>query len=439
MDQLKQFIAVVKKQHFWILCGLVVLIGLVMYSVAGSKMAATYSQSKSKISTVSDGLGGLIHGEHPNREWAEQVQKKTDDLRNNVRDAWEALYNSQKQRVFVWPPALGTDFISAFNASRRRIPIRGRWSSYCERYQGFVKTELRHLGQVVDADWVKEGEDTPRHRPGMRVPAGPETESTADPQKIFTVNWDAEDQNRLMLAYDWQDAPSPLDVRYAQEEVWVMDAICHAIARTNTGARGPYEAVVRDINKMLIGYDAVDKYPLGEGGKRLRHIGRIVPAAAATAQPIPGGDPRMMAGGPLEAPKRPVRHKNGAGGDDEGPRGGMSHFQRGPGGIPGDAARHEWPASPRRCANAGSAAAAGGGRRRSRFLAERQSLCRRPTVIRCWPRICRNPPVAEYNSDGVPAWISSSTKSAGRNCWSNCATRRCPLEVREVRINVYGR
>ena len=129
MDQLKQFLVVVKKQHFWILCGLVVLIGFVMYAIASSKMNETYVQTKGKISTTSNALDPLLSGtEHPNRDWAELVQKKTEDLRNNVRDAWEDLYNEQKQQVFVWPAALGNRFCRRFQCSdgEHRFAKNGR-------------------------------------------------------------------------------------------------------------------------------------------------------------------------------------------------------------------------------------------------------------------------------------------------------------------------
>jgi hypothetical protein len=441
MDQLKQFLAVVKKQHFWILCGLVVLIGFVTYAIASSKMNQTYVQTKGKISQTSTELDPLLSGtEHPNRDWAELVQKKTEDLRNNVRDAWEALYNEQKQQVFVWPAALGKDFVAAFNQPTANTDSR-KMVEYCERYQAFVKTELRHLGQIVDAEWVEEGDDSaPHRRPMTRGPAGPgrpglpDTTST-EPQKIYTVNWDSEDEKRLTLAYDWQDvAPSSQDVRYAQEELWVMDALCKAIARTNTGARGPYEAIVRDINKMLVGYDAVDKNPLGEESKRIRHLSRAVPAA--TAAPVPAGPAGVPTGSsamPLEAPKRPVRHKTGNGDEDQGPRtAGMTRYPRGPGMVPPGVGPPNMPGGAQMPGTQGAAGATAADDPDA-WLKENRYVA--PNGHPLSAAEMRNPPVAEYN---LMEFRLDLTVDQVR--WEKLLLELCnsplPLEIREVRINV---
>ena len=57
-------------------------------------------------------------------------------------------------------------------------------------------------------------------------------------EKTYTVIWRSEDEKRLQDAYDWIDPPSPLDVRYAQEEIWVMEALCKSIARANIAPDG---------------------------------------------------------------------------------------------------------------------------------------------------------------------------------------------------------
>ncbi len=274
MDQLKKFLAVAKKNHFWILSGLAVLIGLVMYLTASSKLIDGYQKQKQQIASTDGQVSPLLVGtEHPNINWVQQVKNDSDVLRRNVKDAWEALYVGQRDHVFVWPKDLGPAVIATLSQPNPQNPNDPAVIEACERFQKYVKAEVRHMGEIVDADWPADAKADPRGRPAGHAPGRESDAAAAATEKSYLVMWDDADRQYWTDAYDWQDRPSTLDVRYAQEELWVMNAICEAIFRTNTGAKLNDEAIVREINQMRIGYDAVGKFPLGEGEKRIVHLG----------------------------------------------------------------------------------------------------------------------------------------------------------------------
>jgi hypothetical protein len=322
MDQLKQYWEVVKKQHFWILCGLAVVVPLIVFWVSSGHLAKVYGDQLTTIKQADDNLTPLVSGaDHPNKEWVTHVQGETDRLRVNVKDAWDALY-AQQQAVLKWPPELGDDFAEKFKDvdPKKLEPL-------CELYQNSVKTELKHMADIVKAEWAPgesgHGRSSPALRPGRQHAPGA-AQDADEAKKNYIVVWDPADEGRLQDDYDWVDPPSPLDVRYAQEELWVLEAICKSIDRTNVGSTGDFDAVVREIQGTLIGYTATDKFPLGEGSGRIDRSrktgagGGMAPAAPPAM--TPGGAPAVA----LE-PTRPVRHRA----TDEGALGGRSRAPRG--------------------------------------------------------------------------------------------------------------
>ncbi len=322
MDKLKEYWEIAKKQHFWILCGLAILAPLIASVIANNHLSKVYGEQKSKIITTNAKLDQLIGGEHANDEWVKHVEEETERLRTNVLHAWDALYK-QQQSALKWPSGLQADFIAAFSKPAANDDPRAL-EPLCERYQNYVKTELSHMADIVKAEWDPgqggggAGHEHPGAHHGGQGAAGDAAVNPDEPKKTYIVDWDPADQERLVAAYDWQDPPSPLDVRYAQEELWVLEAICKAIDRTNVGATGDFDAVVREIHETLIGYDATNKFPLGEGSGRIERSHKTGPGAGQVVQqPNPQGGPPTAV---LE-PKRPMRHRT----TEEGALGG--HFR----------------------------------------------------------------------------------------------------------------
>ncbi len=331
MEQLRTFLEAVKKHHFWILCGLACVVAFVMMMVSSNKLLSAYEQKKSTISGIDQRVGGLINGELPNDKWVEATRKKTEEFRQDVYAAWTKLYSQQKKAVYVWPPELGAEFVKAFSNDAPKATIdRDKIDEFSQYYQNFVTTTLLPgLAKTVDAEWVGGAENAAnqgvapgpgRHPPRAGAPQVQHNPGAAGAEDHAVV-WDPDDQQRLFNAYTWEEPPSEMQIRYAQEEMWVMKAMFDAIHRANGPVKNPGDAIVRVIQEASVGIDADTATPLGEGTGRIVHLRPALPA-----NPQVGGAPALDASAPTAPAFDPRQARRGRGRDPSapGPRGGRS-------------------------------------------------------------------------------------------------------------------
>ena len=287
MDQVRTFLAAVKKHHFWILCGLAVLIGLGMTISAKSKLLNSYEDEKGKINSAQTSVAPFATGQdHPNPTWIDDAKAKTVEAQKKVFDAWNKLYQEQAKSVFQWPLDLTEDqaflkeFAAADDQTEKKLE-RKRLDELAYRYISYItKVTLPRLATIIDAEWTA-GDDKDAAR---RAAAGPDAAEAVS----HKVVWDSADQQSKFDNYNWQERPSRLDMQYAQEEMWVMEALFNAIKRANSDAKGSYDAPVRQLTEVRVGYDATNRYPLGEGaGRIIRTMHAVIPGVS-TSTPTGG-------------------------------------------------------------------------------------------------------------------------------------------------------
>jgi hypothetical protein len=313
MDQVKTFLAAVKKYHFWILCGLAVLIGLGMAWSAETTLLRKYEDEKGKISSAQSSVAPLATGDHANEKWVTAVKTMTDASRVEVYKTWEKLYDDQVKNVSIWPPDLTDDpaflkeFAAADDQTEKKLD-RNRLKELGDRYISYIaKVTLPRLATIIDAEWtVADDKDA-----GRNPRVGPDGAAAAEPVS-HKMTWDPADQERKVEDYNWDERPSRLDMQYAQEEMWVMEALFNAIKRANSNAKGSYDAAVRQLTEVLVGYDATNRFPLGEGAGRIIRTTRTLIPGVGTSAPS-GGDSSAPARSMIE-PKRPDRKNGVAGG-----------------------------------------------------------------------------------------------------------------------------
>jgi hypothetical protein len=316
MDQVKNILAVIKKHHFWILCGLAVLIGLGMSIGAQKQLLKRYEEDKGSISSVQGQIQQVASGSDlPNQVWVDHDKKETDAGRLDVYKAWEKLYQDQVTNVFQWPKDLTEDaeflkeFAAADDQTEKKLN-RTKLNELGDRYMNYItKVALPHLATIIDAEWTITDDKDKESGAGRRSGIGTDGAAVAD-SASHKVIWDPADEQQKVDNYDWADRPSRLDMQYTQEELWVMEALFKAIQRANSNAKGSYDAAVRKLDEVLVGYDATNRFPLGEG------TGRII-RMAPTATAGPGGqtaaaDTSAPAKVTIEA-RRPNRHDGVAG------------------------------------------------------------------------------------------------------------------------------
>ncbi len=266
MDKVKQILTVLMKHHFWILCALAALVGLIVWNSSVGKLDAEFKRDSATIDSTLSSLK-KIESPHPNDTWTEGFGKLTDAQRQQVAAAWEELYKQQKKEVYVWPQSLGKDFQDAV-AALDKNPEEKLSDRLRERYQNRVRQEAARLAEIVDAPSPSEsvtrsssegGEQETRHRVKW-------------PQLVD-----------IQSSFDCEQAPSTQMILYMQEELWVYEALCKVIQSVNEGSKGAHDASITEIDEMAIAYPASDA--LSTAAKRIMRR-----RSAAAETPPSGGE-----------------------------------------------------------------------------------------------------------------------------------------------------
>jgi hypothetical protein len=352
MEKLRVVLEKLKKFHFWILCGLIVLIALGVWFVATSDRAAEFAKQKSKIDSEIKSTDDIHNKQdHPNEVFITAlkiregdifdgapedslkvcgIKSGSDSLSGNVNSAAKRLFDDQRngnplpviygasdanlQKEFeedfkkVWhhkiediekPPAdakpdeyvLGVQY---------RTQYRDRIKDIFP--QLFVKIERR---TEIDAN----GNPLPGspNRVGDQGPGGFGSPAGEDKSKRYkgVLNWP--DAEKLMdWFHNWNDTPSTIEVVVAQEDLWVYEALLNVIRNTNDMGNDPRhdpknyispgepkKARIKEIIALEIGSDAAQSWAASENSVFVLD-GAAAPAALGGNGPIPGGGPSSM-------------------------------------------------------------------------------------------------------------------------------------------------
>jgi hypothetical protein len=269
MDKVKQILEVLRKHHFWILCGLGALVGLIVWQMSTSSLDSDFQKNSqsvgSKLKQVED-IGRDASIAHKN--WQEVKDKETETLKEVVGKRWQDLYAEQKEKVFKWLPNLNAEDVAKLEAP-------GEYSrELIDAYTEAIRSAPQQLTQIVDAP------------PPEAVPVGVAGAAAPAPAgKQYKLSWSAESLDTIRQSFDWVTQASTLIVRQAQEEFWVYKALCEVIREVNKlpGSEVP----IRQIIDMKIAYLAVEDSPGGSNGSEKRIDSIIQAASGDAAAPAP--------------------------------------------------------------------------------------------------------------------------------------------------------
>ncbi len=296
MDQLKTIAKQVQKHHFWLLCVAAMIMALTGWIMASRSLSAVYAERKIAIMAKFTDLQGIQSTENPpNNEWKTAIDKLTDEERKKVASAWALVYNQQKD-LLRWPEELGPQFLNFVNTKPQNAEIP---QQFCGYYMDNVKNEFPKLSAIINAD----GHGT---KPAAAAAAKPDRPTASPPDKPLgastssaKVAWDAANQSEIQRTLTWSTIPTSQQVRLAQEDLWVYQALLLIIRKVN---EGHYVAPIRKISAITIGRPAAEE---SEAGMSPNHIYHIPAAAgAAAAEPVKVVDP--AAGPPALDEKRYV-------------------------------------------------------------------------------------------------------------------------------------
>jgi hypothetical protein len=276
MDKVKQFLEVARKHHFWILCGVAALVGLLVLMTSSGRLTAETTARKKEIEdnhrAVKDSPA-----KSPNETWTTGMGANTTAAREHVRSAWTNEYDKQKQGIFIWPKeVLGEDFIKDI-ASVEEGKKADLDTVLRERYLRTVTELARELPKIVDA------EVAPDTAVVGAAPMNPMPPVDANGNPILVdhkVNWDPASQQAIFETFTWFQAPSTTIVRQAQEELWVYEGLCKVIRDVNKNAKGSHDAPISGIHELAIAYQAHSGLGTGGFGGTTRGVERVKGPAA---------------------------------------------------------------------------------------------------------------------------------------------------------------
>jgi hypothetical protein len=350
MDQVKVILGGIKKYHFWILCTVVIIAGLTSWYLSTSNLRAETTKNASTIKTKVtevEAVGKI--SPHPNNDFLTGMDKIIDEYSVYLGKGWQYRYDQQKD-LLLWPKFLGNDFIQRVNGLRPieeyvtyeekgYVPSQEIDSRYLETYRNFITLELPELAKKIGAKWTaKAGESSGSSlssggrssmsasskmsaggsggRGGLRGGDGGEEEVDRS-----IVRWNPANQQEILDGHfrfvSEQATPHTLDVLYAQEDLWVLDAIMNVIKRTNGDADANYNAAVKEIESIEMGRTVRGRLGQitmlnqaggmqgGSSGSMSAPSGSMSAPGGSMSPPAPGGSMAAPGGGSSSAGPAP--------------------------------------------------------------------------------------------------------------------------------------
>ena len=268
MDQVKAILKILKKHHFWLLCVICLIAGVVGWTMAARGLSAAYAKRKTEIEGKFKDLDTIEKTQNfPNARWAEEVEKLTKEEKTKVRRTWKGVYDEQA-KLLKWPEWTAPP--------PAEMPL-----SYREQYATKIGSEFANLLAIIGA----ESHETSQNAPVV----GSAEKKKHDAGHEDRVVWDASSQEsvhkKLQLV-----APSALEVLLTQEDLWAYQVLLTIIKNINADK---YVPPVKEIVTLVVAQKAAEAFEKGlesgivempKAGRAAALGGERAPLAAA-AQP----------------------------------------------------------------------------------------------------------------------------------------------------------
>jgi len=228
MDQVKEYLEVLKKHHFWVLCGVVLIAAAVAYRSGANTLAQKYSSRKASLESKFNDVSRVSSTpDHPNQSFVDGVGVLNGQEKKLTLEAWQMLYEKQK-KILTWPPL--------FQSISKLPPNAVIDPSTRDAYVNYAKDQLPKLLDIVQV------------RRTVNTGEGQNKEVKA----VGLVVWDQDSRDSLEQLFDFSGRPSSKHVRYTQEALWVYKALLDVIAKTNQGATAFYNVPIKKIEELSI-------------------------------------------------------------------------------------------------------------------------------------------------------------------------------------------
>jgi len=251
MDQLKVAWVHIQKHYFWILSSIAFLTAVVCWFLGTTSLQELTQSRKSTI----ESKFAAINSEKaypapldvlPNDDFVQGISNRNKSQAQDVLETWRHLYEDQRQRVMIWPAGLAA-FKSVLEAPAIREDVRNFYNNYVQRDE---PKRLRARLKLLEVQIPQPMKEKTSQITGFN-PMGGNTEVKQELVYQGIVCWPNFDQ--IFAPYKWIGVPSTLQVKLAQEDIWVYTALFDAIAATNADADDYKKAKVKRIDALEIG------------------------------------------------------------------------------------------------------------------------------------------------------------------------------------------
>ncbi len=285
MEKFRAFLEVVKKYHFWILCGLIVALSFGSWSLAINSEQSGFNSRKKVIQTKISQVQAITNNkQHPSEAYNQQIKDITKGpLTEQVERASKRLYEEQQSENPLPAVFARTDEQKDFEVAFFKIwgpmetiadlPPGTLGELYRGRYRDRISEVFPTLFQLIER----------------------RTEGASG----GIVDWkDADQKKDSFLKRYTTGLPTTLDVMMAQEDFWIYETLLKVVRNTNDTGSDPKhdlknykkpanhkEARIKEILAMDIGKDAVDSWTKSQNS--VFKLATDAPAPAANATPTP--------------------------------------------------------------------------------------------------------------------------------------------------------
>jgi len=294
-DGARPYLDGIVRYHFWILGAIVPLILVPVLGTATTALRGRIAVQQSRIdSKFSDLRGVAAQVPQPNENWSAAIDAETMRIDAETRAEWQRLWHSQR-RLRAWPATLGGDFLQAVATLR---PGAGLERPFLVRYQNMAPRLVRELPArmgVAEATAAKPDQQEDKDLAAAALPP---------------LTWDFADQEAVFKSFNWPRVPGTTQVVMAQEELWVYGMFCDIIAAFTKGATGGHDSPLTVVERLAIGFPAIEEPPGGAGGKRL-HVPERDPVAPGYEEQMVFEEPPPDVDMPEEPPATPQHPRFG--------------------------------------------------------------------------------------------------------------------------------
>ncbi len=315
MDQVKMIFAILHKQLFWVICGIVTITATGAWYVSAASLAEEEKKNSSQANSIFNGAKNLAGGKGaiPNDVTAVEMDKRVAAHMKSVRDAWEVQFEDQKH-VLVWPTDLSETLrerVEPLRPIETAVPYEpGKPDilppSTRELYRDFIDPHIPKLADRIRAKWLAKG-------------ARPLADGEVEP--VYIVEWSQSDQAQIQARLtNYADKksriPTTLEILYTQEDLWIYQALLDIVQRTNGDVSHSRSAKIKAIDYIRIGRDVIpssgqiERLDRGKGAaKKKRLAGSKDPAGGryVTENYTPMTGEMLRNGGYAVAKRMPVQ------------------------------------------------------------------------------------------------------------------------------------